>query len=154
MYFKTPCSFDDIFGGDLPKIVQSHIQFTPPYLSSPVVLCSCHVGMHPRVTTGRAGSGAGKGWSSAGRPRGALHRRTAWNSQAWKLSKQKEHKQRYITLKSSGCVCVCVIAVNTCRIWMQTEYVLNVVKRVKKMKKHHCDLMKSTDVIYVWLDRR
>lgn len=72
-----------------PKHVYFHIQFTPPYLSSPVVLCSCRAGRHPSVPIGRAGSCAGMGWSSAERPGEALHQHTAWNSQVWTLNKQK-----------------------------------------------------------------
>lgn len=91
-----------------------HIQFTPSYLSFPVVPCSYRVGRHPRATTGRAGRSAGKGWSSAGRLRGALHRHTAWHSQAWTLNKDKEHRQGNTWFKSingqwwSVFQCVCV----------------------------------------------
>lgn len=74
---------------ELAKTVPSRFLFTASYLASPAVLYSCHVDMHPRVTTGRAGSGVGKGRSSAGQPGGALQRRTAGNSRAWKLNKQK-----------------------------------------------------------------
>lgn len=44
--------------------------------------------MHPRVTTGTAGSDAGKGWSSGGPPRGAPLQHTAVNSQAWTLDSE------------------------------------------------------------------
>lgn len=70
-----------------PNHVQPYIQ---SYLSSPVVLCSCRVDRDPRLTTVRAGNVAGRGWSSVGQLRGALHQRTAWHSQAWTLNKQKE----------------------------------------------------------------
>lgn len=58
------------------------------YLFSLAARYSCHVDTHPRVTTGTAGSGAGKGWSSAGLPRGAPPQCTAENSQAWTLDRE------------------------------------------------------------------
>lgn len=58
------------------KLVHFYINFSA-YLSSHVVLRSCHIDMHPRVTTRWASSNAGREWSSAGQPKEALHHHTA-----------------------------------------------------------------------------
>lgn len=94
------------FPEEQAKIVQSDIQFIPSYPSSPVVLCSCLVDRHPRVTNGRADSCADRGWNSAGQQMGSLHQHTVWSPQAWKLKRRKK--------KAAKDVFVSMIPVNKC----------------------------------------